>query len=900
MELLGREQERAALGELVVAARQGRGGALVLRGEPGVGLTALVEHAVRSASDIQVARVRGVRPERDVEFAALHQLCGSMLDRLDALPTRQRDTLAGAFGLAEGRVEDGLPPGLAVLALLSRTAQEQPLLCVVDDAQWLDAPSAEAVAFAARRSERQRIAFAIAVHEPGAGPASPFAGIDEREVAGLPPDVAGTLLASALSGPLDAGVRDRLIADTAGNPLALLQLSTELTPEQLAGLAALPPVLPLGDALRARFLGPVRDMPADTQRLLVLAAADPDATSSVLWSAAATLGLSADAAAPAEAAGVLRLGRRIRFRHPLVRLAVYDAAPVAERQRVHAALVDALDPELESDRRAGHRAAASLTPDADVAAELEAVAARAKGHGDYGAAADLLERAAGLTPDAAGRYDRTLAAAQSALAAGALARAAALVDSASAAALDERQRAHAQRLRGAIGVALGQGADRPTVLLRAARALEPLEPRLARDTYLEALEGAVCSGRFGSDGSLSETAGAGRSAPPAPASQPSAADPLLDGLALLVTAGHAAAVPTIRRGIEALLAADEPRWLPLGVLAALEIWDDEALHDLRSRQAELTPTATAHTPIPFALSHLGDIDAVVSGRFAVTTTSLGPAELIATAWASPAADARNRLEDCMREAFARELGLHVAFAQLATAVLEIGLGRYEAALSAARAACEEPGLCVVTLALPELIEAAVRAGERAAAVSAVGRLSDRARASGTDWALGMLARSRALLEADARAEQLYLEAIERLRRSRAAPQLARAHLVYGEWLRRARRRREAREQLRTARDMFVFMGAPGFAERARGELGATGEHARKRVDAAEDLLTEHEARIARLVCEGATNAAIAAQLFISPRTVEYHLHKAFRKLGVSSRTQLARVILESDDAPTPQ
>jgi DNA-binding CsgD family transcriptional regulator/tetratricopeptide (TPR) repeat protein len=535
-----------------------------------------------------------------------------------------------------------------------------------------------------------------------------------------------------------------------------------------------------------------------------------------------------------------------------------------------------------------------------VAAEVEAVAARAKGHGDHATAADLLERAAGLTPDAARRYDRLLAAAQSALAAGALARAAALVDSASAAALDERQRADAQRLRGAIGVALGQGADRPTVLLRAARALEPLEPRLARDSYLEALEAAVCSGRFGSDGSVSETARAGRSAPPAPAAQPSPADTLLDGLALLITAGHDAAVPVIRRAIAGLLATDEPRWLPLGVLAALEIWDDEAVHDLRSRQAELTPAAGAPAPIPFALSHLGDMDAVVSGRFAVTTTPPGPAEVIAAAWSSPPAEARDNLEACMRDAFARELGLHVAFAQLATAVLELGLGRYEPALTAARAACEEPGLCAITLALPELIEAAARSGERAAAVSAVGRLSERTLASGTDWARGTLARSRALLEAGSRAEELYLEAIEHLRRSRAAPQLARAHLVYGEWLRRERRRREAREQLRTARDMFVFMGAPGFAERARGELGATGEHARRRVDAPVEHLTEHEARIAKLVSEGATNAAIAAQLFISPRTVEYHLHKAFRKLGVSSRTQLARVILESDDPATPQ
>ena len=452
------------------------------------------------------------------------------------------------------------------------------------------------------------------------------------------------------------------------------------------------------------------------------------------------------------------------------------------------------------------------------------------------------------------------------------------------------------------------------MLLRAAAALAPAEPRLARDSYLAALEAAVCAGRFGGARSLVETAEAGRSAPPA-AEQAGVGDLLLEGVALLVTAGHGEAVPAVRRGLDALRGADEPRWLPLGVLAALEIWDDDALHDLTSRQAELTPAVGDAPTVPFGLSHLGDLDAVVAGRFGQAAAppfalrdaadvtqgpqaaATSPGELLAAAWRGRDAETRTLAEACMRDAFARELGLHLAFAHLATAILELGLGGYEAALTAARAACDEPGLCVATAALPELVEAAARAGEREVAVAAVGQLAERARASDTQWALGTLARSQALVEERGRAEELYREAIERLRRSRAAPQLARAHLVYGEWLRRDRRRREAREQLRTARDMFIFMGAQAFAERARGELTATGEHARRRVDAPADLLTEQEARIARLVSEGATNAAIAAQLFISPRTVEYHLHKAFRKLDVSSRTQLARVLLESGDEP---
>jgi DNA-binding CsgD family transcriptional regulator len=917
MELLDREPERASLTGLIESAGRGRGGALVLRGEPGMGLSTLVEDLVARASGMRVARIRGAKPEHDIGFAALHQLCVPMLEHLDGLPARQRDSLAAAFGLIDGRAEDPFLVGLAVLGLLSNAAQEHPLLCAIDDAQWLDEPSAAALAFVARRVDREPVAFVFAVHDTAAS--SPFAGIDELHVPGLPPEACRQLLAAAVTGPLDGVVRDRVIADVAGNPLALLEVSRQLTPEQLAGVAGLPEMLPLGDRLATKLLGPISDMPRETQTLLLLAAAEPEATASVLWTAAASLGLSADAAAPAEAQGVLRLGQPRAFRHPLLRLAVYESATVAERQRIHRAIAEALDRAVDRDRRAWHRAAASLTPDEDVAAELEGAADRAKGRRDYPGAAALLERAAGLSPDATRRYGRLLAAAQAALAAGALGRAASLLDGASLTPLDDAERAHAQRLRGAIGLAAGQGADRATVLLRAARALEPVDPRLARDSHLEALEAAINAGRLGGDRSLREAAEAARAAPTAPESDASGADLLLDGLALLITARHEAAMPTIRRAFDALLGVDEPRWLPLGCLAAFETWDDDALHRLTNRQVELTPTTGALASPPFAVDQLGDVDVVVAGRFGSATTSaadvrdaghepwnaqvarpISPADVIASAWRGRPAETRDLAEACMREAFARERGLHVAFAHFAIAVLEVGLGRYEAGVTAARAACDQAGPFVLAPALPELIEAAVRAGERQVGVAAVAQLSERVGDSATNWALGTLARSRALLEHGTAAEELYREAIDRLRGSRAAPQLARAHLLYGEWLRRERRRREAREQLRSARDMFIFMGAHAFAARTRDELTATGEHARRRlVDAPADVLTAQEARIAGLVCEGATNAAIGAQLFISPRTVEYHLHKVFRKLGVSSRTQLARLMLESKGHDTP-
>jgi DNA-binding CsgD family transcriptional regulator/tetratricopeptide (TPR) repeat protein len=898
MELLDREPERALLDGLIEAAGRGSGGALVLRGEPGVGLSVLVEHAVARGSAMRVARIRGAKPERDIDFAALHQLCAPMLERLGELPTRQRDSLAAAFGLTDDCGQDPLLIGLAVLALLSKAAEEQPLLCAIDDAQWLDPPSAAALAFVARRLDREPVAFVFAVHDAVAG--TPFAALEEVGVHGLPPEACRQLLASAVPGPLDADVRDRLIADLHGNPLALLDVSGQLTPEHLAGVAALPAPLPLGDRLATKLLEPITDLPPPTRTLLLLAAAESEATTTILWTAAGSLGLSADAAVPAETRGVLCLRPRIAFRDPLLRLAVYESATMAERQRVHRAVVEALDPVVDRDRRAWHRAAASLIPDEDVAAELEGVADRAKGRRDYPEAAALLERAAGLTPDGVRRYGRLLAAAQAALSAGALGRAASLLDRASLAPLDEHQRAQAQRLRGAIGHAAGQEAGRATVLLGAARALAPVDPRLARVSHLEALEAAIVAGRLGGERSFRDVAEAAHDAPRAPQADAVPADLLLDGLALLITAGPEAARPTLRGAFEALLGAQEPRWLPLGCLAAFETWDDDALHDLTNRQVELTPV-TGGAP---AADELGDMDVVVAGRFGAGTVRdtrpIHPADVIASAWRGRPEETRDLAEACKRDAFAHERGLHVAFAHFAIASLEVGLGHYEAAVTAARAACDEAGPFILTPALPELIEAAVRAGERQAAVAAIAQLSERAAGSATNWALGTLARSRALLHDGAPAEQLYREAIDRLRASRAAPQLARAHLLYGEWLRRERRRREAREQLRTARDMFIFMGAHAFAERARQELTATGEHARRRlVDAPADLLTAQEARIAGLVCEGATNAAIAAQLIISPRTVEYHLHKVFRKLGVSSRTQLARLMLEADPTVEP-
>jgi DNA-binding CsgD family transcriptional regulator len=775
--------------------------------------------------------------------------------------------------------------GQALLSLLTRCAADRVVLCAVDDGEHLDEASAETLAFIARRLGQERIVVLVAFHDDE-GDVGAFEGERALRVEPLSVEAAHELLTGAGDVPLDAGVRDRLVAESGRLPLGLVELPRALTPEQLGGAVALPDILPAGRHVQARLAHLQRHLPHDARTLLLLAALERDADVGVFWTAAARLGVDADAATALEARGLIRFGRRIRFRHPLVRNAVYEAAPFAERRRAHEAFGAALDPAVDLERHAWHRAAAALVPDEEIAQVLEASAAGARSRRDDASAATLLERAAELSPDPGLRYARSLGAAQAAFASGALGRAALLLDQARPRPEDELQRAQAERLRAAIAVARGQGTDRVTMLLETARAFETLDAGLARDTYLEAFEAAASAGRLAQSATLVEVAGAARTAVRGFGAAPDAGDELLDALTLLVTAGHGAAAAAIRRALRSLRHTDVARWLPLAAIAAVEIWDDDALHDLAVRARTLQVGAVA------------SLDDVLTGRFGVEVVgpAATPTAVLAAAWRGRSLESRALVDASMRDAFARGLGLHVAAAHHALALLELGLGRYEAALSAVREAREHTGPTPLSGILPDLVEAAVRSGEREVAVEAAGELATRVRPSGTDWALGVLARSRALVDAGAGAELHYREAIERLRRCRVAPDLARAHLLYGEWLRRERRRREAREELRTARDMFVFMGAQAFAERARVELAATGEQTAVRSGDGIASLTAQELQIAQLARDGASNADIAARLFISPRTVEYHLHKVFRKLDVSSRTQLGRALPEPEHA----
>ncbi|HEY2702734.1 MAG TPA: AAA family ATPase [Candidatus Dormibacteraeota bacterium] len=894
--LHGRRRERQAIDDLLASVRSGGSGALVVRGAPGIGKSALLAHATASASGFRHARATGVQSEMVLAFSGLHQFCGQMLGRLHRLPGPQRDALSAAFGLTAGAAPDRFLVGLAVLRLLGEVAEDRPLLGIVEDAHWLDQASAQVLAFVGRRLHAAPVALFFAVRDPS--PPGEFAGIHELELTGLADADARMLIGAAIPGRLDERVRDRIVAEAQGNPLALLELPRSLTPADLAGGFGLTAPQPLTGRIEESFLRRIQALPEDTRRLLLIAAVEPCGEPELLWRAAERMGIGPDAAAPAEADGLLHIGAQVGFRHPLVRSAVHRAASPDECRDAHRAIADALDPDLNPARRAWHRAEAALESDEEVAGDLESSADRAQARGGLAAAAAFLERAAALTPDPARRAARTLAAAGAKLRSGAPDAALGLLSLAEAGPLDPLQGGRLELLRAEITFATSRGSDAPPLLIRAARRLEPLDPRLARETHLQALEAAMFAGRLGGGRGVLDAAEAARLAPPVRGA-PRAVDLLLDGLATLLTDGWAAGVPLLRRALGTFQEDDEVRWLGLAWSTAADVWDDDATYALAIREVERAREAGALSRLPIALNQLAGLN-VHAGEFATAAVLIEEAAAITeatagarvsygalklAAWRGREAETAALIDACVRDAEARGEGMLITFTEYATAVLENGRGNYAEALAAARQACEHQEL-FATRVLPEYIEAAVRAGEPELAAAALVRLSEQTQASGTEWALGFEARCRALLSDGEVADELHREAIERLGRCRATAQLARAHLLYGEWLRRERRRVEAREQLRTARDMFVSMGAEGFAARADRELLATGEHARKRSVETAYELTPQELQIAGLAQAGHSNQVIAARLFISPRTVEYHLHKVFTKLGIASRTQL--------------
>jgi len=903
--LLDREAERAAIDRVLGSARDGFSAALVIRGCPGAGKTALLGYAADMAQDMRVCGVTGIQTEIGMEFAALHQLLVPFLPGIAELPGPQRQALQVAFGLAEGPPAGLFLVGLAALTLLAREAEEQPVLCLIDDAQWLDADSALALAFVARRLYADRVGMVIAVS--GEEPAHVFDHLPAVSFHGLPAAQASQLLQSVAQAPVDAQVVDRVLADTERIPLALVEVGSEFSADELAGRAALPEPMPTGRRLVDRFLHQGAGMEPDTRKFLLLVAADASGDRAVVWHAAQQDSIDAEAAGTAaESAGLIEFSQEsIRFRHPLMRSAMYHGAADADRRRAHQLLSAAADPDRDPDLRAWHSGVAATAPDEAVAAELERAADRAQARGGYAARAALLRRSAELSGDSGRRADRELKLAFAELKSGHPETAHDLVDAALPQLAQPRAHALAEQLRGEILFVQGYAAEAAQVLAGAARSLAP-DRRAAREAMASALRAAIWAGPV----ETQEIATAAMTFPRPDTPEASVADLMLDGYTARFTAGYGAAVAPLRAVIGRLRSEDLDlatglQWYGMGTVAAASLWDDSAL-DITGRFLHTARAQGALTVMPVALG-LRAIADCLTGRLAEAQDRwtemreiMGPSgsrrvlgldglsEGVVLVYTGRLAEARAAGEAQMRESTARGLRGVAAIGQAIVALADVSAGSYDAAVGNAAAVVKYDLPFLAELLLPELVEAACRTGRRAEAMSAFDTLSERALAAGTSRALGVRARCAALLSEENDAEYVYREAIGHLEHSSAMIELARAHLHYGQWLRRSKRRRDARHELHAAYDMFDKMGAEAFAARALSELSATGERALPRTAATGSDLTPQEARVAGLAVEGVTNNQIAAQLFISPRTVEYHLSKIFRKLGVSSRSQLAR------------
>jgi len=913
--LLGRRAECVSLDRLLEAALAGRSTVLVLRGEAGVGKSALLSYLTNRAEDWHVASAAGVESEMQLAYSGLHQLCEPMLDHLEQLPQPQRSSLATVFGLSGGPPPDRFLVALATLTLFAGVAERRPLVCVVDDAHWLDDASAQVLGFVARRLLAERIAIVCAART-GIGD-TVLTGLPELLIGGLCESDARALLLENVYGLLDAAVCEQIVTESHGNPLALLELPRTWSTAALAGGFGLTESTPMAGRIEQSYTQRLLELPSETRLLVLSAAAEPLGDPVLLHRAAQSLYLNMAVADAAVDAGLLEIAARVKFAHPLVRSAAYRSGTVVDRQRVHRALAEATDPGTDPDRRAWHLAQAAAGPDEDVATELERSADRAQSRGGVAAAAAFLAKAAALTVDPSRRAERALSGAHLKYEAGALQDALSLLATAESGTLDDHGRARLLLLRARVGFASRHTGDALPALLEAARDAEGADLGIARLIYLEAFHAALHTGRLDPAG-VKEVSEAVLGLPPS-AEPRRPRDLLLDGLATRVAQGYAAGAPILKQAVaaflgERFLSPEDAHWLFLTFRVASDLWDDESHLAVSARELTRARETGALSAIPRVLatrivSHCSwgefedaaaslDEMRAVSAATGVATHSDG--EILLAALRGREEDASRLIEHASTEAAERGEGLELASSEYASAVLYNGLGRYDLALAAVRHAGERPyEIGAATRSVAELVEAAARCGDHDTAVQALERLGEICAASGTAWALGVEARCRALLAEGSAAEELYRESIDRLSRTRLRPELARARLVYGEWLRRERRRIDAREQLRTAHGQLVAIGMEAFTERARRELLATGEKVRRRVDETRGDLTPQEEQIARLARDGFTNPEIGAQLFLSPRTVEWHLRKVFGKLGINSRSGLRSTLPASGRARAP-
>ncbi|HEY9393598.1 MAG TPA: AAA family ATPase [Nocardioides sp.] len=910
--LVGRQRELAVLDDLLSGLRSGQSAVLVIRGEAGIGKSVLLRYVAAKAKAVAVTRAQGIEADMELAYASLHQLCGPFLGAVDGLPAPQRDALEVAFGMSAGDPPDRFMVGLAVLTLLTRASALQPVLVLVDDAQWLDQVSLQTVEFVARRLLAEPIAMVLTVRDPEGGPA--LGRLPSLTLTGLDPQHAGALLDASVEGRLEPRIRDRLVAETRGNPLALLELSRGRSAAELAYGPDVADSRPVSSRIEDDYVRRLNTLPDHTRTLLLIAAAEPVGDAPLLLRASEHLGITPDPA-PAAAAGLIELAQPVQFRHPLARSVVYREADPEERRAVHRALASVIDPDLEPDRRAWHAAEAADKPDEQVASALEGAADRARQRGGVAAEAALLERAVDLTPDLWHRGRRALAAAEAHFSAAATDRATGLATIADLCPLAPLDRARLARLRAQISFARSRSDEAGPLLLDAAAQFAAEGSPLARGTYLEAISSAVFAGRVHGPHGARAAAVAAR-ASGAPPSDSEASDLVLDGVSTLLAEGRVAGVPVMRRAFEPFAQevltnrAAMMRWLLEAPVAqeaySHQLWDFHAWDVLSSRAVQMAREVGALSMLPLALMfaagvdfHRGDLvgaaGRIAEGHAISAATGHAPltyASLVLTAWQGDEAATVEVLEEARKSAIEHGEVSLLGVSGYVKGVLYNGLGRFDLARAGALEGVDHDGFNFTGWALTEHIEAAVRCGEIQQAAESLQRLTEMTRASGTDWAKGIQARCEALLDDDGSADVLYQEALVRLGSEGIVVQIARTHLLYGEWLRGTDQPEAAREQLRQAVRMFDAMRLTAFGERARRELTAAGERPPVRPSALTSGLTSQEAQIAALAAIGRTNPQIGTELFLSPHTVEWHLRKVYSKLGIRSRRDLSAALAD--------
>lgn len=905
--LLGRESEIDELAGVIDEARNGGSTALVIRGEAGIGKTGLLNELISLSSDFQVVRVDGVESEVQLSYAALHRIVLPFMDRMGHLPPPQRAALESAFGISASGSPNHFLVGLATLALLGDTERTSPLLVVIDDAHWLDPDSVVALAFVGRRLLADRMVLIFAVRETLQDP-PPFEGWRELILRGLNEDSANQLLLSLVTTPVQTVVSAALIGAADGNPLALRGFAAELSPSQLAGRSPLPDPLPTGQSIEARFARQTETLPQDTRTVLLLAAAEPSGDPAKVAAAATELGVSLTSLEPAEAIQLVRTRPAIEFSHPLVRSAVYSGASLARRREVHNALASVTDRSSDGESWAMHRALASLGPDEEVALALEESAIQARARGGYSAETALLVRSADLTPELGQRSRRHLSAAYAAHRASNPSLAESLLNDARHGELNQIDLAHAQLLKGMIAVLIGPASQSPALLKQAAEAFEGVDTELSHRAFLIALLSQGYALTL-TEATTARELGEAALESLFEAEVDSTVDILLRGMASLYACELRDAVPALHRALahfEQMSTDEVIEWCDVATFIANGLWDARASFSTTDQIERAARERGAILALRHALLNssrremsegkFSDAAARFAENFDLRASPIGAAlDAEVHAWRGNESTARAKIGDLLELGNAIGAGWVLQNAYLALATLEIGLGNHREALAAAEALHAPRAPSWSCYALPLLVEASVKCGEKTTAKTAFRDVEDIAGVLHTPWVLAIQSLCRAQIsEESIEIASSYQEAIAGFEGMHWHTHTGRAHLLYGEWLRRQKRRAEAQVELRTAYEIFEPMGARAFAERARIELQALGIRTKRRSDATPTDLTSRELQVARLAATRQTTREIASQLFISPHTVEYHLRKVFQKLGINSRRDLAAAIQSVD------